>query len=861
MRLCGICDEHYANLHCLECRKPFCNSCFGIYHKRTSKKASHTTAQANLCRICEEKRIELMCKQCKKDFCGRCFTFYHKKATTKNHERRYYAGSRRGSETDTPDGAESLRLPMLSNKRPLSAPLNRKTLREHPEVQTPKNHRHDLIDKKIIARQMCKSTKDKDLDTLASPSHRPQRSHSMSSSARPTRPPLSARDHTAARDVIRPPPRVFPMLLSVSEKEAQRRGGLAPRSSLSESLKKSKGGALGDTQADEPRRNLLNLKLSVSGSKSTLGFASGTTDRDDSVQSTRSDERETLTPRGLLTPRSGPTPRSTDVRKHNKFGLKLTMPRAPEPQSGSCHRRRGIGIPRLNLTNTDMKSPTLPSSSESRSRRGSRNSDISIAGPIKSLSPKITPRRRLASNRGITPRIVISPTTSPIGNEEDSWGSRDFNNLGLQDNVGQVDIDETYKIDKDAFVKDGWYIDLKECKKISEPTAHTPLEHKDLSSAHPPLSLDPADLVKLGTLGAGASASVYKAINRKTYEMYALKVINVFDRAKRKMLIKELEAFEVAQKAQFAHIVDYHGAYFSKGATTLALEYMNQGSLQSILKTYGPLKENVIASVRKQANSAGSQVPAGAPYDAPDIKPANILVNDKGQVKLADFGILGILPSSAELASTWVGTKKYMSPERIKSDDYAYNSDIWSLGLVALEMATGEFPIDIEFKHGIIAIMQAICSSPVRELSASRFSGVFRRFTKLCVLRDHFQRPGATNLLIDPFVRDVRPDRRCPDWPFIVKSHMSVEAKAKIMKQRERRRGDLLMIAKVFANEQIQKGGYKRTLFNQALFQMVGDQLGFTMQEVRHEFEKLLVSVSHEKPLTIKRLPFVRESS
>lgn len=75
-----------------------------------------------------------------------------------------------------------------------------------------------------------------------------------------------------------------------------------------------------------------------------------------------------------------------------------------------------------------------------------------------------------------------------------------------------------------------------------------------------------------------------------------------------------------------------------------------------------------------------------------DIKPSNLLLNSKGDVRISDFGVSGQLSNSCSKCLSWVGTVTYMSPERIRGDCYAFNTDVWSLGLVLLECAVGRFP-------------------------------------------------------------------------------------------------------------------------------------------------------------------------
>ncbi|KAJ9533318.1 hypothetical protein QJQ45_026362 [Haematococcus lacustris] len=75
-----------------------------------------------------------------------------------------------------------------------------------------------------------------------------------------------------------------------------------------------------------------------------------------------------------------------------------------------------------------------------------------------------------------------------------------------------------------------------------------------------------------------------------------------------------------------------------------------------------------------------------------DIKPSNLLLTSTGALKISDFGVSGQLTSSVSNCLSWVGTVTYMSPERIKGDQYSFDSDMWSLGLTLVECALGRFP-------------------------------------------------------------------------------------------------------------------------------------------------------------------------
>lgn len=127
-----------------------------------------------------------------------------------------------------------------------------------------------------------------------------------------------------------------------------------------------------------------------------------------------------------------------------------------------------------------------------------------------------------------------------------------------------------------------------------------------------------------------------------------------------------------------------------------------------------------------------------------DVKPTNILVNTKGDVKLCDFGVSGNLVAS--LAKTNIGCQSYMAPERIRCDargsgiTYTVQADIWSLGLSLLEIAMGTYPYPPETYNSVFAQLSAIVDGDPPELP-QEFSELAHGFvqqwfppTNLCLL-------------------------------------------------------------------------------------------------------------------------------
>ncbi|CAH9053624.1 unnamed protein product [Cuscuta epithymum] len=119
-----------------------------------------------------------------------------------------------------------------------------------------------------------------------------------------------------------------------------------------------------------------------------------------------------------------------------------------------------------------------------------------------------------------------------------------------------------------------------------------------------------------------------------------------------------------------------------------------------------------------------------------DLKPSNLLMNHRGDVKITDFGVSAVLASTSSAANTFVGTYNYMSPERIAGSSHGYSSDIWSLGLVLLECATGNFPYrppqPEEGWDNVYDLMETIVDQPEPRAPSDQFSPEFCSFISSC---------------------------------------------------------------------------------------------------------------------------------
>jgi len=262
-----------------------------------------------------------------------------------------------------------------------------------------------------------------------------------------------------------------------------------------------------------------------------------------------------------------------------------------------------------------------------------------------------------------------------------------------------------------------------------------------LQESHRPQALRYDDLIIGGSLGRGASAIVLKATHRRSSREYALKVISTFERSKREQLIREIHAL---YDASCESLISFYGAFYREGCITIALEYMDGGALSDALRELGAIPEPTIAHMFFQVFHGLAYLKSKKRIHR-DLKPSNLLINSNGQVKLTDFGVSRALANSIAMCDTFVGTFKYMSPERIQSHQYSYSSDVWSAGLCVLECALGEYP----FPEGqaCIEMAQIILESQAPALSRDAFTTEFQDLVDAMLAKNPDDRPTIDALL------------------------------------------------------------------------------------------------------------------
>ena len=189
----------------------------------------------------------------------------------------------------------------------------------------------------------------------------------------------------------------------------------------------------------------------------------------------------------------------------------------------------------------------------------------------------------------------------------------------------------------------------------------------------------------------------------------AMKEIRLeLDEAKFAAIIMELD---ILHRCISPFIIDFYGAFFQEGAVYICMEYMDGGSID---KLYGDgIPEGVLRKITVSTVMGLKALKDDHNIIHRDVKPTNILVNSRGQVKICDFGVSGNLVAS--IAKTNIGCQSYMAPERIASGGvaqaganpgggtYSVQSDIWSLGLTVIECAMGQYPYPPETYNNIFS--------------------------------------------------------------------------------------------------------------------------------------------------------------
>ena len=257
---------------------------------------------------------------------------------------------------------------------------------------------------------------------------------------------------------------------------------------------------------------------------------------------------------------------------------------------------------------------------------------------------------------------------------------------------------------------------------VPEPESIAAAARDTSSQAQPPssradLHLSPAALSALGqrydildTAGHGSMGNVYKARDRETGEIVALKLLKPEIASDQQMMDRFKNELLFARKITHKNICRVHEFNRLSGIAYTSMEFVEGESLRSVLNRFGAMSLRKGIDLAQQMCSGLKEAHAQGIVHR-DLKPENVMIDSRGNVKIMDFGIARSMESLTRMTGAMVGTPAYMAPEQVAGKPVDYRTDIYSLGLILYEVFTGTQAFTAD--NAVAVAMKQLRESPV----------------------------------------------------------------------------------------------------------------------------------------------------
>ncbi|TQV98100.1 serine/threonine-protein kinase pak1/shk1 [Cordyceps javanica] len=258
---------------------------------------------------------------------------------------------------------------------------------------------------------------------------------------------------------------------------------------------------------------------------------------------------------------------------------------------------------------------------------------------------------------------------------------------------------------------------------------------------------DPREIFRgLTKIGQGASGGVFTGYERNSNRLVAIKQMNLEQQPKKDLIINEII---VMKESSHPNIVNFIDSFLTGGELWVIMEFMEGGSLTDVV-TFNIMTEGQIASVCRETLKGLQHLHSKGVIHR-DIKSDNILLSSEGNIKLTDFGFCATINEAQNKRTTMVGTPYWMAPEVVTRKEYGRKVDIWSLGIMAIEMIEGEPPYLTESPLRALWLIATNGTPQIK--NESDLSPLFRDFLYFALKVDPEKRASAHDLLRHDFMK------------------------------------------------------------------------------------------------------------